>query len=236
MEKQSTKLSIVIPVYNETVHLPQVLKKLDEVDLPWEKEVIIIDDCSNDGTREYIETLSKDEYTIILKEKNEGKGSALREGFKHVTGDFVIIQDADLEYDIDDYEHLIAPLVAGESDVVYGSRFLDMERFNSPYPLHIINNKMITGVSNVFTGLRLTDMETCYKVFRRDVLESFYSKLTSNRFGIEPEMTHYIARGGWKIKEIPVSYNARTFEEGKKIRMRDGFAAVWHIVNFHLRK
>jgi len=236
MEKQSIKLSIVIPVYNEIIHLPLVLKKLDEADLPWEKEIIIIDDYSTDGTREYLDTLDRERYIIHMKEANGGKGSALREGFRRMTGDLVIIQDADLEYNIDDYASLIEPIVRGESDVVYGSRFLDMDRFESPYPLHIINNKMITGVSNLFTGLRLTDMETCYKVFRRDVLDSFHYKLESNRFGIEPEITHHLARGGWKIKEIPVSYKARTFEEGKKIRMRDGFAALWHIIRFHLTK
>ena len=234
MDSKFKTLSIVIPVYNEKKLLPLVLEQLENLTLPLEKEIVIVDDYSTDGTREYIESLDSNKYKIILKDKNQGKGSALRTGFGHVTGDLVIIQDADLEYDLNDYESLLEPILLGDADVVYGSRFLDMNRFDSHYPLHIINNKMITFVSNIFTGLRLTDMETCYKVIRRDVLDSFVHKLGADRFGIEPEITHHVSKGDWKIIEIPVSYKARTLEEGKKIKMRDGFAALWHIIGFHI--
>jgi len=233
MDSIPTKVSIIIPVYNERELLLHVLRGLDDVEIPLNKEIIIIDDCSTDGTMEIVKSLDTSKYRIVLKDKNEGKGSALREGFKLASGDIVMVQDADLEYSLEDYHDLLNPILHGDADVVYGSRFLDIRRFNSPYRFHIVNNKMITFVSNIFTGLKLTDMETCYKVMRRDVLESFKDKLKSNRFGIEPEITHHIARGGWSIIEVPISYKARTFDEGKKIRMSDGFAGVFHIIKFY---
>lgn len=229
-------LSIVIPVFNEREHISHVLNEIEEVVLPVKKEVIIVDDYSTDGTREYLKEIQDTcSYSIIFKTQNEGKGAALREGFKHITGDIVIIQDADLEYKIEDYPNLIQPILEDESDVVLGSRLIDLTRFSSPYLFHVINNRLITFVSNLFTGLGLTDMETCYKVMKREVIESFKDDLYMNDFGIEPELMRHISRLNWKVKEVPIFYTARTFQEGKKITIRDGFLGVFHILGFQFK-
>lgn len=227
------KLSIVIPVYNEKDTILEILKQVESVDLPLEKEIIIIDDCSTDGTREILKDFS-DKYKIILKEKNEGKGSAIKEGLLSAIGDIIIIQDADLEYDPNDYKKIIKPILDNRADVVYGSRFLTGDIKRVLFFWHYLGNIFLTLLSDLFTGLTLTDMETCYKAFRKEVADSFKEKLESKRFGIEPEITARISRGKWRVYETGISYYGRTYKEGKKINWKDGIAAIWHIIKFNL--
>lgn len=230
------KLSVVIPVYNEERWLRTLVDRVQAVDIP--KELVLVDDCSKDGTHEILRELAEVEnINVYYQEVNQGKGAAIREGFKHCTGDVVIIQDADLEYDPAEYPQLIQPIVEDKADVVFGSRFIgDYHRVL--YYWHSVANKMLTTLSNWFTNLNLTDMETCYKVFRREVLDEI--TLKSNRFGIEPELTAKIARkrkGGqpkWRVYEVPISYSGRTYEEGKKIGLKDAFSALWSIIRFKL--
>jgi glycosyltransferase involved in cell wall biosynthesis len=222
------KLSIVIPVYNEKNTIGEVLRRVRSVDLP--KEVIIVDDCSTDGTREFLQGLpSSDDLTVVLQPRNAGKGAALRAGFRRVRGDIVVVQDADLEYDPSEYPILIQPIVAGKADVVFGSRFL-----GGPHRVllfwHSVGNKILTTLSNMMTDLNLTDMETCYKVFRADVLEKI--GLQENRFGFEPEFTAKIARAGCRVYEVPISYSGRDYSEGKKIGWKDGVAALYFIMKY----
>lgn len=228
------KLSVVIPVYNEKHTILEILKLVEAVELPLEKEIIIVDDCSTDGTREILKNLDSGKYKIIFKKENGGKGTALKEGFLNATGDIILVQDADLEYDPEDYKKLLKPILSNRADVVYGSRFLTGEPKRVLYIWHMMGNIFLTMLSNIFTGLTLTDMETCYKVFRKKVVDSFKDKLESERFGIEPELTARMARGKWRIYEVGISYYGRTYEEGKKIRWKDGVAAIWHIVKFNL--
>lgn len=228
------KLSVVIPVYNEKHTILEILKLVEAVELPLEKEIIIVDDCSTDGTREILKNLDSEKYKIILKKENGGKGTAIKEGFLKATGDVILIQDADLEYDPEDYKKLLKPILNNRADVVYGSRFLTGEPKRVLYIWHMMGNIFLTMLSNIFTGLTLTDMESCYKVFRKEVIDSFKHKLESERFGIEPELTARMARGKWRIYEVGISYYGRTYEEGKKIRWKDGVAAIWHIVKFNL--
>lgn len=228
------KLSVVIPVYNEKHTILEILKLVEAVELPLEKEIIIVDDCSTDGTREILKNLDSEKYKIILKKENGGKGTALKEGFLRATGDVILVQDADLEYDPEDYKKLLKPILSNRADVVYGSRFLTGEPKRVLYIWHMMGNIFLTMLSNIFTGLTLTDMESCYKVFRKEVSDSFKHKLESERFGIEPELTARMARGKWRIYEVGISYYGRTYEEGKKIRWKDGVAAIWHIVKFNL--
>jgi len=230
------KLSIIIPVYNEKNTILEILREIEAVDLPLEKEVVIIDDCSTDGTRDILNNLDQKKYKIILQLKNEGKGSALKTGFLNATGDIIIIQDADLEYDPNDYKKILPPILTGRADVVYGSRFLSGEPKRVLYFWHLMANTFLTRLSDLLTGLTFTDMETCYKAFTKEVLDSFKNKLESNRFGIEPEITALVAKGKWRIYEVGISYYGRTYEEGKKINWRDGLAAVWHIIKFSLFK
>ena len=235
------KLSIIIPVYNEKKTILDLLKAVDAVNpvadgvnLNLEKEIVIVDDFSTDGTRDILKTLDHQKYKVVFKEENGGKGTALKEGFLKATGDVVVIQDADLEYDPEDYKKLLRPILIGKADVVYGSRFLTGDAKRVLYLWHLAGNLFLTMLSNIFTGLTLTDMETCYKAFTREVVDSFKHKLTSKRFGIEPELTAKIARKNWRIYEVGISYYGRTYEEGKKINWRDGFAAIWHIIKYNL--
>jgi glycosyltransferase involved in cell wall biosynthesis len=224
------KLSVVIPVFNEEQWVRELVRRVQAVPIP--KEIIIVDDCSTDGTRTILRELESDEVRVFYQPVNRGKGAALREGFRHVTGDLAVVQDADLEYDPAEYVHLIQPILENRADVVFGSRFTgDSQRVL--YFWHYVANKVLTTLSNMFTNLNLTDMETCYKVFRREVIEGI--TLKSNRFGFEPEITAKIAkqrRPAWRIYEIPISYSGRTYEEGKKIGLRDALTALWAIIWF----
>lgn len=223
-------LSVVIPVYNEKRWIAEIIKRVREVPIP--KEIILIDDLSTDGTRELLPDLADADTQIIFKEVNQGKGAALRDGFKKCTGNVIIIQDADLEYDPSEYPLLLQPIIEGRADIVFGSRFIG-EKHRVLYFWHMIINKTLTFLSNMFTNLNLTDMETCYKVFRREVLDGM--NLQSNRFGFEPEITAKIAKKrnpAWRIFEVPISYNGRTHEEGKKIGIRDGFNALYCIMRY----
>ena len=224
------KLSVVIPVYNEKETLPVVLEKVRAT--PHEKEILLIDDGSTDGTREYLQELAKDppEGTrVFFHEKNRGKGAAIRTGFAQVRGDVVVVQDADLEYDPVEYDNLLQPILDGRADAVYGSRFL-----GGPHRVHLywhfLGNRLLTLVSNILTNLNLSDMETCYKLLRTDVLRSL--DLRSDRFDIEPEITVKLALGGFRIYETPISYSGRDYAEGKKITWRDIFPAVWALFRY----
>jgi glycosyltransferase involved in cell wall biosynthesis len=226
------KVCIVIPVYNEVKTVEEIISRVSRATvIAPEKEVIIVDDCSTDGTRELLQELGRTQKNlkILYHKTNQGKGSALRTGFASVTGDVVIIQDADLEYDPRDYPNLLQPIIDGRADVVYGSRFL-----GGPHRVlffwHYLGNKLLTLLSNALTNLNLTDMETCYKVFRRKVLDQI--DLKSSRFGIEPEFTAKVAKKGFRIYEVPISYSGRDYSEGKKITWKDGFVAIFAIFWF----
>jgi glycosyltransferase involved in cell wall biosynthesis len=229
------KLSVVIPVYNEERWIREIVRRVRDVPIP--KEVILVDDCSNDGTRKILEEeISKfPECRVINHEVNQGKGAGLRTGFKHATGDVVVVQDADLEYDPAEYPRLLQPILEGKADVVYGSRFIG-DNHRVLYYWHYVANKALTTLSNFFTNLNLTDMETCYKVFRREVIQGI--NLKSNRFGFEPEVTAKVAKKrdpAWRVYEVPISYSGRTYEEGKKIRLKDAFNALYCILRFWLK-
>ncbi len=225
------KLSVVIPVYNERDWLREVIRRVEAVPLP--KEIILVDDCSTDGTRDILQELEAEGHKVVYQPQNQGKGAALRTGFEHATGTVIVVQDADLEYDPAEYPKLIQPILENRADVVFGSRFIG-ESHRVLYFWHYVCNKFLTMLSNMFTNLNITDMETCYKVFRREVLKGL--KLKSNRFGFEPEFTAKIARRKpkWRIYEIPISYAGRTYEEGKKIGLKDAFQALWCIVRYWL--
>ncbi len=227
------KLSVVIPVYNEKNTILEILKQVEAVDLDLEKEIIIIDDYSTDGTREILKNLNQNKYKIIFQEKNCGKGAALKKGFLAATGDIILTQDADLEYDPKDYQRLLGPILTNRADVVYGSRFLTSEPKRVLYIWHLVGNFFLTGLSNLLTGLTFSDMETGYKAFRKEVVDSFKHQLKSERFGIEPELTAKVARGKWRIYEVGISYYGRIYTEGKKINWKDGLAAIWHIIKFN---
>jgi len=228
--EQRPQLSVVIPVYNEIKTLQTVLTRVLEVDI--DKEVILVDDGSRDGSRELITKVADEDPRVrgFLHERNQGKGAALKTGFGHARGEVVVIQDADLEYNPADYPALLKPFVDADADVVYGSRFLIRDYARVHLFWHYLGNRMLTFMSNVFTGLNLTDMETCYKAFRREVIQQIDVK--SNRFTIEPELTAKIARMGLRVYEVPISYAGRSYGEGKKITWKDGIAAIWAIVRF----
>jgi glycosyltransferase involved in cell wall biosynthesis len=229
------KISIVIPVFNEKNTVLEILKRIDEVKLAnLEKEIIIVDDDSNDGTKEILESLPGWKYKIFFQNKNMGKGAALRRGFKEVTGDIIIIQDADLEYDPGDYPALIKPILDDKAGVVFGSRFIGGRPHRVLYNSYYLANRFLTFFSNLLTGLNLTDMETCYKVFTKEAMIRILPNLTSDKFGIEPELTAQIAKHKFKVYEVGVSYDGRSHKEGKKINWKDGLAAIWQIVKFNL--
>lgn len=231
------RLSVVIPVYNEEKTLRVLVDKVRQV--PIRKELIMIDDCSKDRTRDVLKALEaeggQDDFNrirIFFHDVNQGKGAALKTGFSHVEGDIVIIQDADLEYDPAEYPRLLQPIVENKADVVFGSRFLGDQAHRVLYFWHYLGNRFLTTLSNCFTNLNLSDMETCYKVFRRSVIDEITPKLVQKRFGFEPEITARVARRRLRVFETSVSYAGRTYAEGKKIGWRDGFKALYCIVRF----
>ena len=228
------KVSIVIPVYNEKNTILKILEVVSGIHLPnLTKEIVVVDDGSKDGTREVLKNI-KGDYKVFFQEKNQGKGAALRRGFKEATGDYIIIQDADLEYDPHEYPLLLEPLLDGRADVVYGSRFVGHRPHRVLMFWHYVGNKLLTLLSNMLTGLNLTDMETCYKVFTSEAMAKIFPKLSSNRFGIEPEITARIAKENLRIYEVGISYSGRTYAEGKKIGWKDGVSAIWCILKFNL--
>jgi glycosyltransferase involved in cell wall biosynthesis len=224
------KLSVVIPVYNEQATLRELYDSVKAVDI--EKEIIFVDDGSTDGSREILQGLADASTFVVLHDRNMGKGAALRSAFRRVTGDVVIVQDADLEYDPAQYPKLIKPILDGKADVVYGSRFVTGDYRRVLFFWHMVGNKLLTLLSNVFTNLNLTDMETCYKVFRRDVLDRI--TVEEDRFGFEPEITAKVARLKVRIYEMGISYSGRTYSEGKKIGWKDGISAVRCIIKYNL--
>lgn len=224
------KISVVIPVFNEREFVSEIVRRVLSVRLDGhQKEVIVVDDCSVDGTRDILRDMRMADVQVLFHERNRGKGAALRTGFDRVSGDVVIIQDADLEYNPEEYATLLKPILDGHADVVYGSRFL-----GGPHRVHLfwhmVGNRVLTLLSNMMSNLNLTDMETCYKVFKREVISGM--KLRSDRFGFEPEFTQKVARAGWRVYEVPISYHGRDYSEGKKIGWKDGISAIYTIIKY----
>jgi glycosyltransferase involved in cell wall biosynthesis len=217
-----------MPCYNERATVLEVLDRV--LASPWTREVVAVDDASTDGTGELLDGVTDPRVRVLHQHPNQGKGAALRRGFAEAAGPFVIVQDADLEYDPVDYGRLVEPLLDGRADVVYGSRFLTDRPHRVLYFWHSMGNRFLTLLSNMFTDLNLTDMETCYKAFRREVLDTI--SLEEDRFGIEPELTAKVAAGRWRVYEVGISYSGRTYDEGKKIGWRDGVRAVYCIVRY----
>ena len=227
------KLSVVIPVYNEAATIAELISRVHGVDIP--KQIIVIDDGSSDGTPGVLDRLKEryENMTVLAQPRNRGKGAALRLGFQHAAGDYVLVQDADLEYDPAEYPVLLQPLIEGKADVVYGSRFLTTKQHRVLFFWHSVGNRLLTLISNMFTNLNLSDMETGFKVFRREVIQSI--KLEQDRFGFEPEITVKISRMKLRIYEVGISYYGRTYEEGKKIGWKDGVKALWCIVKYSIK-
>ncbi len=226
-------LSVLIPVFNEEQTIAKVVKRVQAVAA--DCEIVIVDDASIDGTREVLRDLARDpRVRVFFQETNQGKGAAIRRAVREARGDIVLIQDADLEYDPADYPHLLQPILDGKADVVYGSRFAGGQSHRVLYYWHSVGNRVLTTLSNAFTNLNLTDMEVGYKLFRREVLQSF--EIEESRFGIEPEITAKVARGGFRVYEVGVSYSGRTYDEGKKIGWKDGVRALYCILKYNLRQ
>lgn len=229
-------LSVVMPVFNERSTLLEIIRRVlaSPVDMP--REIVVVDDFSTDGTRDLYAQLPAEfpgaDIRVFMHDVNRGKGAALRTGFKHARGDIVLVQDADLEYDPGDYPRLLKPILDGKADVVYGSRFVGGDAHRVLFFWHSVGNRVLTTLSNMFTNLNLTDMETCYKVFRRDVLQSF--QISCDRFGVEPEITAKVAKAGWRVYEVGISYAGRDYAEGKKITWRDGVKAIVCIIRFSI--
>ena len=230
LQNEPIKVTIVIPVFNERDTILTVLDAVKATPVP--KEIVVVDDGSTDGTRDVLGSLQDSDVKVVLHEKNMGKGAALQTGFSHASGDIVMIQDADLEYDPEEYPVLLKPILDGKADVVYGSRFAGHGAHRVLYFWHYMGNRFLTFLSNLFTNLNLTDMETCYKVFTREALKGVH--IQENRFGFEPEITAKMARKKLRIYEVPISYYGRTYEEGKKINWKDGFRAIWCILKYNL--
>jgi glycosyltransferase involved in cell wall biosynthesis len=221
-------LSVVVPCYNEHATILTLLKHV--ADSPWVREIIVVDDGSTDDTRTILADLDNPMVRVIVHERNQGKGAALRTGFAHSTSEFIIVQDADLEYDPNEFGDLLPPILDDKADVVFGSRFLSGRPHRVLYFWHSMGNRLLTLASNMFTGLNLSDMETCYKLFRREVIQSI--TIEEDRFGFEPEITAKVAKGGWRIYEVGISYSGRTYADGKKIGRRDAARALYCILRY----
>ncbi len=227
--KYFMKLSVVIPAYNEISTIEEIIRRVQNVEI--EKEIILVDDCSRDGTREYLQGLSEENIKVFFHEQNQGKGAALQTGFDYVTGDVVVIQDADLEYDPEEYHRLLNPILEDKADVVYGSRFLSGSERRVLLFWHSVGNQLLTFLSNMITDLNLSDMETCYKMFRTELLQQI--RLEQKRFGFEPEFTVKVAKlHNIKIYEVGISYHGRDYSEGKKIGWKDAIAALWCLLKY----
>ena len=235
MKFNCQKLSIVIPVFNEEKTVDKLVESISAVDIGCVKELVFVDDGSTDGTRQVLSKY-RSSHKVIFMDNNCGKGAAVRRGFAEATGDIILIQDADLEYDPKEYSLLMEPILDGDADVVYGSRFVTAFPRRVLYFHHYMANQLVTFISNIFTGLNLSDMETGYKVFTKEALKTILPKLSANRFGIEPELTARIAQSGLRVFEVGISYKGRTYGEGKKITWKDGVAAIFHIVKYNLFK
>ena len=230
------KLSIIVPAYNEKNTIKEILSTILRADaLGLDKEIIVVDDFSSDGTREILKESEKlNKYKIFYHDRNKGKGAALREGFGRATGDFIIVQDADLEYDPDEYGSMLQPLLDGKADVVYGSRFMGAAPHRVLFFWHYVGNRFLTMLSNMFTNLNLSDMETGYKAFTKEAIKKILPNLKSNRFGIEVELTASASKFNLRVYEVGISYSGRTYAEGKKINWKDGAAAIWFIIKYNM--
>ena len=230
LKKDRIKLSIVIPAYNERETIRDIIEAVSAT--PFHKEMIVVDDGSTDGTRDILSSMQQDGLKVFMHDKNQGKGAALQTGFSHATGDMVIIQDADLEYDPEEYPVLLKPILDGKADVVYGSRFAGQGAHRVLYFWHSVGNRFLTLLSNLFTNLNLSDMGSCYKVFTKEALAGVVIK--EKRFGFEPEITAKMAKKKLRIYEVPISYYGRTYEQGKKIGWKDGVWAIWCILKYNI--